>query len=348
MKSLLALFKPAPHLEEIKDETVVNDMYRYWRVRILYSMFVGYSFYYFTRKSFSIAMPGLIESLHYDKAQLGFLASMFSITYAISKFTSGIMSDRSNPRYFMAFGLMMTGVINIFFGLTSSLVVFAIFWGMNGFFQGFGAPPCVRFLTQWYSHSERGSWWSTWSISHNVGAFTIPYIAGPCLSLFGWRYAMFAPGILSILGGLFLINRLRDTPQSLGLPPIEKFRNDYAGVSKQQDQEDDKLTGKQIFVEYILKNKYVWMLAVAYFFVYVVRTGITDWTGVFLWETKGYSKLEAPLFASIFEIGGLCGCLSSGWISDRLFRARRGPVNALYAIAIIVAVFLFWNVPGGI
>lgn len=347
MKSILNLFKPAPFIDEIQNPEVVKEQYRYWRIRILYSMFIGYAFFYFTRKSYSIAMPGLIENLHFDKAQLGILGSVFSITYAISKFTSGVMSDRSNPRYFMALGLMMTGVVNLCFGLSSSIVIFAIFWGMNGWFQGFGAPPCVRFLTCWYSHSERGSWWSTWSISHNVGAFLIPYIAGPALGYFGWRYAMFVPGVLCIFGGLFLVNRLRDTPGSLGLPPIEKFRNDYAGSMQSKTADGKDMTGWQIFMEYILKNKYIWVLAVAYFFVYVVRAGLTDWTNVYLWEAKGYNKVHAPMFASLFEVGGLCGSLCAGWFSDRIFGAKRGPVNALYALGILVSITLFWYVPAG-
>src|SRR5262249_22918029 len=144
--------------------------------------------------------------------------------YGVSKFASGVLSDRANPRYFMAIGLFLTGLLNIFFGFSSSLVVFAIFWGLNGWFQGFGWPPCARFLTHWYSQSERGSWWATWNVSHNVGSFIIPWIAGASLHYFGWRYAMYIPGVICLAGALFLINRLRDTPQSLGLPPVEKFR----------------------------------------------------------------------------------------------------------------------------
>src|ERR1700691_4590187 len=113
------MLQPAPHLPEIKDEEQVRQDYKYWRIRILYSMFIGYAFYYFTRKSFTFAMPGLIESLHFDKGQLGLLGSILYITYGISKFASGVLSDRSNPRYFMAFGLMMTGVFNICFGFSS-------------------------------------------------------------------------------------------------------------------------------------------------------------------------------------------------------------------------------------
>lgn len=348
LSSLLGVFKPDPHIEEVQDQDEVKKKYRYWRFRILYSMFVGYAFYYFTRKSFTFAMPGLIEELGFDKITLGILGSIFSISYGISKFTSGLLSDRSNPRYFMAFGLFMTGVFNIFFGLSSSLLLFAFFWGLNGWFQGFGWPPCARFLTHWYSQSERGSWWSTWNVSHNVGAAVIPLIAGACLQYFGWRYAMFIPGLICILASFFLVNRLRDTPQSLGLPSIEKFRNDYTGTSKAQVEGEKELSTKEIFLDYVLRNKYIWMLAAAYFFVYIVRTGINDWTALFLLENKGYeSRLESNGIVSLFEVGGFFGNLCAGWSSDKIFGAKRGPVNVLFALGTLISITAFWYVPGG-
>lgn len=347
MKSLLSLFQPAPYLPEIEDPEVVKKNYQYWRLRILYSMFIGYAFYYFTRKSFTFAMPGLIENLHFDKGQLGLLGSILYITYGVSKFASGVLSDRSNPRYFMAVGLILTGIFNIFFGLSSTFWMFAIFWGLNGWFQGFGWPPCARFLTHWYSQNERGSWWSTWNVSHNVGAFIIPWIIGACLQYFEWRFAMFVPGFICILGGFFLINRLRDTPQSLGLPPIEKFRNDYGGVSAKEYSSEKELSTKEILVDYVLKNKYIWLLAISYFFVYIVRTGINDWTALFLHEAKGYSQLGANGCVSLFEAGGFFGSLCAGWFSDRLFKARRGPVNVIFAIGMVIAIVLFWMLPEG-
>src|ERR1051325_10075603 len=99
MTALLKIFKPAPHLEEIKDPDVIAKNYHYWRIRILYSMFIGYAFYYFTRKSFIFAQPGIMENLHLTKGQLGYISSVLSITYGLSKFLSGIISDKSNPRY---------------------------------------------------------------------------------------------------------------------------------------------------------------------------------------------------------------------------------------------------------
>jgi len=346
VNTLFTLLQPAPYQPEIKDKNKIKADYKYWRVRILYSMFIGYAFYYFTRKSFTFAMPGMVSELGFDKSQVGILGSILSITYGISKFTSGIVGDRVNPRYMMALGLMLTGICNICFGLSSSIFLFAVFWGLNGWFQGFGWPPCARFLTHWYSHSERGSWWSTWNVSHNVGGFLIFWIAGAALQYFGWRYAMYIPGVLCIFGGFFLINRLRDTPQSLGLPPIEKYRNDYVNA-EEINQQEKPLTTKQLLVDYVLKNPYMWVLAIAYFFVYAVRTGINDWTVFYLVEAKNYSGIGATGCASLFEVGGFFGSLVAGWSSDRLFNARRGPINVLFTFMALLSITLFFLVPEG-
>ncbi len=343
--SILDLFKPSPYKEEIADKEVVKKNYKYWRMRIFIGMYVGYIFYYFSRKSFTFAMPALIQDLGFNKSDLGILGSILSITYGMSKFLSGILADKSNPRYFMAIGLILTGVLNILFGLTSSLLFFAIFWGLNGWFQGWGWPPCARLLTHWYSQKERGTWWGFWNSSHSVGGALIPLLAAFCAEYWGWRYAMYVPGILCIGVGLFVINRLRDTPQSLGLPSIEKFRDDYPSAKHEKEKE---LPMKEILFKYVLTNKYIWLLAISYFFVYIIRTGINDWSVLYLVETKGYSLLTAGACVFWFEIGGVFGSLVAGMASDRIFKGRRGPINVLFSLAVIFAVGALWLSPPGV
>ncbi|NGX35874.1 MAG: hypothetical protein K1000chlam1_00709, partial [Candidatus Anoxychlamydiales bacterium] len=331
--------------KEIKDPKVVKRKYRYWRIRTFYSMYVGYAFFYFSRKSFTLATPAMVAHLGFDKFQIGMLGSILSLTYGISKFISGIMSDRSNPRYFMSIGLILTGIFNIFFGFSSTFLLFAIFWGLNGWFQGWGWPPCGKLLTHWYSQSERGRWWSIWNTSHNVGAFVVALIGAPIVQYFGWRYTMNIPGIACILIGLFLINRLRDTPRSLGLPTIEKYRNDFP--SKKHDKPRYRLTTKEILFKYVLKNKYIWILAISYFFIYIIRQAVNEWTILFLVEQKGASFLVAGSSLIWFEVGGVLGSLAAGWGSDYLFKGRRGPINVIFTIGLLISLYLMWRTPGG-
>ncbi len=341
--SLFNFLKPTPYAEEIKDDEVVKKQYRYWRWRIFLGMYVGYTFYYFTRKSFTFAMPAMMQDLGFDKSDLGILGSVMAITYGMSKFLSGMLSDRANPRYFMAIGLILTGILNILFGLSSSIIFFAIFWGMNGWFQGWGWPPCARLLTHWYSQKERGTWWGFWNTSHGLGGALIPLIAAFCAQYLGWRYALYIPGVTCIAVGLFIINRLRDTPQSLGLPPIEKFRNDYPAVKQTEEKE---ISLKDILFRYVLSNRYIWILAFAYFFVYIIRAAINDWSVLFLVETKGYSLLTAGACVCWFEVGGICGSLTAGWASDKIFQGRRGPINVIFSLGVVAAIAALWLSPG--
>jgi len=343
--SIFKLFKPAPYIDEIKGKKEVAKQYKYWRIRTFYAMYVGYAFYYLTRKSFTFVMPIMIKDLGFSKTQVGILASILSLSYGASKFASGIMSDRSNPRYFMAFGLIITGIFNIFFGMSSSLLFFAIFWGLNGWFQGYGWPPCAKLLTHWYSQSERGRWWSIWNTSHNIGGALIPLIASGIAMRLGWRMAMFSPGILAILGGVFLINRLRDTPRSLGLPEIEKFRKDYPSEKKSKNR-DEKLSTKEILFKFVLNNKYIWCLAISYFFIYIIRTGINDWSILFLVEGNRYSLFKAGTTICWFEVGGFFGSLVAGWSSDYIFKGKRGPVNVIFAFLTLISIFMFWKMTG--
>lgn len=337
--------KPAPAIPEIKDKQIVKSKYKYWRLRIFSGMFLGYIFYYFSRKSLTFAMPALMHDLGFDKGDLGILASILSIAYGASKFVSGIFGDRSNPRYFMGIGLLVTGLMNIFFGFSSSILFFALFWGLNGVFQGWGWPPCARLLTHWYSQNERGTWWGVWNTSHSVGGALIPILAAFCAQAFGWRYALYVPGVLAVIMGLFVIVTLRDTPQSLGLPSIEKFRND--NPPKEKKTKERELSVKEILFEYVLKNKYIWILALSYFFIYIIRTGINDWSVLYLVEKKGYSLLLAGSTVFWFEIGGIFGSLVAGWASDKIFNGKRGPINVLFAVGVIGALAAFWFSPKG-
>ncbi|AHK63727.1 Membrane sensor protein UhpC [Chlamydia avium] len=342
-------FQPPKHIKELDDPELIKKKYKYWRMRIFYSMFVGYIFYYFTRKSFTFAMPTLMADLGFDKAQLGIIGSTLYITYGISKFVSGVMSDQSNPRYFMALGLIITGLTNIFFGMSSSILLLALWWGVNGWFQGWGWPPCARLLTHWYSKSERGTWWSVWSTSHNVGGALIPIFTGLAIGCCGWRGAMFIPGILCIGMGFVLINRLRDTPQSLGLPAIERYRKEYESQKHQkttadilEEEAEKELSTREILFTYVLTNKWIWLLSVASFFIYVVRMAVNDWSALFLIETKHYVAVTANFCVSLFEVGGLFGMLIAGWLSDKISKGERGPMNVIFSLGLLFSILLMW------
>ncbi|EEQ5384375.1 MFS transporter [Escherichia coli] len=201
---MLPFLKAPADAPLMTDKYEIDARYRYWRRHILLTIWLGYALFYFTRKSFNAAVPEILANGVLSRSDIGLLATLFYITYGVSKFVSGIVSDRSNARYFMGIGLIATGIINILFGFSTSLWAFAVLWVLNAFFQGWGSPVCARLLTAWYSRTERGGWWALWNTAHNVGGALIPIVMAAAALHYGWRAGMMIAGCMAIVVGIFL------------------------------------------------------------------------------------------------------------------------------------------------
>jgi OPA family glycerol-3-phosphate transporter-like MFS transporter len=196
-----------------------------------------------------------------------------------------------------------------------------------------GWAPCGRSLGHWYSLGERGTKFAFWNVAQNLGGGLTGLVVAYCTSLFGWRSAFYVPGILAIVCAIYLLVRLRDTPQSVGLPPIEEHRNDYpAGDQKDAEVE---LGTRDLLVNYILKNKYVWLFAGANFFVYIARYSMLDWGPTYLKEVKHASLGEGGVSTAALEFSAIFSSIAVGWLSDKL--GRRGMISLLCMIPVFLA-----------
>lgn len=341
LASVFATLRPAPAGAPVTDAREVDSLYCLWRSRTLYACFIGYAVFYFCRRNLPLALPAMASELGYSKAALGVIESSGHVAYGIGKFANGVMADRTNPRYFMALGLVLTAIANIVFGLNSSLLLLALIWGANGWFQSMGFPPGARLLSHWFSPKEHGWIWGIYGCSHQVGTAIVSVAAG-YLVMLGWRNSFYAPAAVALLVSLFLFNRLRDVPSSMGLPPVEQYRKDVTDARALQAIEKP-LTAKEALWGYVLNNKLIWFVAFGNFFLYIARYGVNTWLPTFLSEERGMSIAAAGWLSAVFEAGGVLGMLGAGWISDRLFDARRGPIMALFMGALTVAMFGFWR-----
>lgn len=367
IRRILEPFKPLQNAETmITDENEIKREYRYWRIRMMYSTFIGYAVFYFVRQNMSIAIPLIEKNLGITKSSLGLFLTLHKLLYGLSKFINGMIGDRANPRYFMALGLMLSAAMNILFGFSTAIITMGIFWMLNGWFQGMGFPPCARTLSYWFSTGERGTKWAIWNSSHQIGASLILILAGylsfqkmginipvPALlsgskmitvSLSGWQLCFIVPALISIAIALFLINRLRDTPGSLGLPPVEEYMQEEK-TSKMIDHEFDGKEFKKFLIRNVFSNKYIWLICFANFFVYILRYGFLDWAPSCLSEMKGLPLIHCGWITAGFEIFGLVGSFIAGWLTDKFFKCRRAPVCVFFMLASAVLIVIFLKLP---
>jgi OPA family glycerol-3-phosphate transporter-like MFS transporter len=339
---LFRFFRPAPPIPRLPEDQI-DHRYKVLRAQILESTFIGYTIFYFVRNNFPIVSKEIGESLSYSKDQLGDILALHAIAYGLGKFLMGSLSDRSNPRVFMPVGLVLSAGLNFCFGWSDSFAINLSIWVLNGLVQGMGWPPCGRSLGHWYSVKERGSVFAVWNIAHNVGGGLIAFIAAYAATYYGWRYAFYIPGIISLFTAVYLFWRLRDTPQSEGLPPVEEYKNDYpeSGVTHEEE-----IPLFQLIFHHVLLNKYIWIFAIANLFVYTVRYSIIDWAPYYLKEIKGADLAGGGYSTVVYEFAGIASTLMIGWISDKV-GGRRGMVSLLCLIPILFALVGIMMTPAG-
>ncbi|KZE74896.1 glycerol-3-phosphate transporter [Paenibacillus elgii] len=350
------LFKPAPPIDRLPNEKIDSE-YKKLRLQVFLGIFIGYAAYYLLRKNFSLAMPYLTAQ-GFSKAELGFALSAISISYGISKFVMATISDRSNAKMFLPAGLVLSAIVSLLMGVvpffTSSVAIMFIMLFLNGWFQGMGWPPSGRVLVHWFSLNERGNKTAIWNVAHNVGGGVMAPLAVAGVAIFagmsgfsqsGYEGVFILPALVAIVFAVVSYFLIRDTPQSVGLPSIEEYRNDYPSATKKTFETE--LSTKEILFKYVLNNKWVWAIAFANIFVYFVRYGVLDWAPTYLSEEKGFNMNKSSWAYFLYEWAGIPGTLLCGWISDKMFKGRRGPAGVVFMIGVLIAVLVYWFNPPG-
>ena len=311
--------------------------FKYWQRRTIIASMIGYALFYFVRKNLSVAMPGMQDDLGITKADLGLFLTLHGLIYGISKFANGFIGDRVNARYFMVTGLVLSAICNIVFGFSTAVLVFGIVWMLNGWFQGMGFPPCARLLTHWVPPTELATKMSVWNTSHSIGAGIVVIFCGYIVSM-GWRWCFFLPSAVVLIGAVFVWFALRDTPRSVGLPEI-RMPDEKADTGK-----DDKAAFKQVVRRKVFGNPYIWIIAIANFFVYTVRYAVLDWGPTLLSEWKHVTIEHAGWMVAAFEISGILGMLAAGWVTDHIFGGR-GPRTCVMCMTFAtIFIGLFWMI----
>ena len=325
--------------------------YKRLRRQVFVGIFIGYAAYYLVRNNLALAIPDILrEHPEYSKAQLGAALTGLSLAYGVSKFLMGSVSDRSNPRYFLPMGLLLSCGIMFAMGtakgIYNSLGLLIALQTVNGWVQGMGWPPCGKTMVHWFSTNERGLVVSTWNVSHNVGGALVANLALLGVTLTNdWGAKFYFNAIIAAVLAVVVALLMRDTPQSCGLPPVEAFRNDYR--ADYTEDHERTFTYREIFFEHVLTNRYLWAIAVANAFVYFVRYGVVNWIPTYLETAKGFSFQQSSLGWSLYEYAAIPGTIACGWMSDRVFKGRRAPATILFMALTLVAVVVYWlNIRG--
>ena len=318
-------------------KTDIDAQYRRHRVRVMLAITLGYGFIYTCRLGLSIVKKPLIDGGVFTVDELGMIGSALFYGYAFGKFFNGFMADHFRPRLFFSLSILISAIINLMMGWSTLVWVSVVLWALNGWFQGMAAPAAVVTVTNWFSLGERGRRYGVWNASHSIGEGLTFYVIAAIVASYGWQYGFIAPGILCIAVAAWVYTFLQNAPQTIGLPEIHDWKGE-------QREKKSALSTWQTQCQ-VFGIRAMWIVAISSGLMYVTRYAINSWGVLYLQEIRGYTLLEAGFFLSVNTMAGIVGSIAFGYISDRVFDARRPPANLIFAIVEVIALLVIFYGP---
>ena len=340
MIGALRFFAPNADAARITDPQQVDRLYRRNRFRVMVAITLGYGLIYTCRLALGVVKKPLIDSGIFTPADLGLIGSALFYTYAIGKLGNGFLADHANTRRFLAVSFLLTALCNVAMGFSTTVLAAALIWGLNGWFQSFGAPGGVVAMTAWFSNSERGRAYGIWSTAHSIGEGLTFFVVGALVAALGWRWGFWGPGLIGIVTAIGVYAWLQDRPSTLGLPPVNEWKNDHYSESAKDSARS--VLALQLSV---LKLPAIWILALASATTYVTRYALNSWGILYLQEARGYSLTEAGSMLMLSTLAGIAGAIGYGFASDKLFGARRPPANLLFGIIELIGLGIIFFGP---
>ncbi|MBQ2620348.1 MAG: MFS transporter [Thermoguttaceae bacterium] len=307
---------------------------------IIFSMIV-YMFFYVTRKNLSMAQVEMFEDGVITKYAIGIILTVHGLLYGVSRFVNGFWADRLNGRIFMAIGLALTALMNFLFGCTSLTILFGIFWVINGWTLGMGFPACAKMLTHWIHPKELATKMAIWNTSHSFGAVLALGLCSLILGPLGlnWRWCFWVPAALAAAATVFCFFCVKDSPTEAGVPELEI----EAAATHKPSSEITTADRRRL----VFGNRVIWLVALANFFVYIVRFGFLDWGPTFLKQFKGIPVSKGGLMIIAFELAAVVGTIFAGWITDKAFKGRGVRTCVICMLCAALFSFGFWMLPNG-
>lgn len=349
--SLYSFYRISKPSENPVPENEVGSRYRQCRNQTFWGVTIAYSLYYVCRMSLSVIKQPLIDEGILSAGELGIIGSLLLFVYAVGKFMNGFIADYCNIRRFMATGLLISAVVNLILGLIGVInglaaiptmvifLFFALLWGLNGWAQSMGAPPGVISLSRWFPQAKRGTFYSIFSSSPYLGEFLSFIFTGLIVGAIGWKWGFIIASIAGLAGVLIVLFFVTDTPESVGLPPIQQ-------ISGEKIKEVDRKPTKEL-QKMIVRHPGIWVIALSSAFIYITKYAIAGWGVLFLQKERAFSIEQATQIIAFSAIFGILGTVMAGWLSDMVFKGDRMKPVILSGTIGFLSLGLFLFTEGG-
>lgn len=281
---------------------------RRWILFAAVSVLFGLSMFY--RSAIAVLTTDLMRDVPMDMGALGLVSAAFFYTYALFQIPGGILLDRFSPSKVMAafYFSALAGVI--LFSNADSPGVMVLGRLLMGAGMACGFIGALKIISLQFPPDR----FATLSgVVVSVGNMGIVFATTPLVLWaqgLGWRATFLLVGLFHLAVTLTFVLAFRDrrgSGRDVPAPAGAEWRDQLGGL------------------RLILRDRQAWLISWSAFIRYGILAAVQGlWAGPYLMDVMGYSPVTAGNLLFLLTLGVVIGNPVSGFLSDRVFRKRKG------------------------
>lgn len=291
---------------------------------------IAYASVYLLRKPLGVIKSDMQNELSFTKSQLGLFDTALLLPYALVQTFFGQIGDKFGARKTFGICLVLAGISMITFGAWSSFNILCLLLFFNGAFQSLCWATVNKGLGAWVSDEQRNTIFGYFGTCPLFGGIIGTAVAVHLQENYGWRQAHYIPSLITmVMGGLVLF--LFKSPKELNTEIPGKESN------LMSSKETKALNMREIWNIPMVPE-----VAITVFCLKAVRYCMYMWLPMYLLQHLKYSKANAGMFSTMFEVGGIAGSATIGYCLNKFFNNKSllGSTVGTFLSAIALIIFM--------
>ena len=316
------------------------------RYFMVLGMFLLAVLLYVDRACISSSKASIVAELGLTDKQMGWIFSIFALSYALFQLPSGILSDRFGPRLILSGVVTFWSIFTALTGLARGFISMLAYRFLFGAGEAGAYPGCARAVYSWIPMSERGAVQGVTFSGGRFGlAFALPVVAW-MVSRFGWRTCFLVLGLIGIAWAVFWYFWFRNTPETH--PRISAAEKDHICRTRQEASatasDEPRLTAGRLF-----GSGTVWLLMWQYFCCNFTFFFCLSWLFPYFQSRFKLEMAQTGFYVMLPPLAGAFGNWAAGGLIDWIYRrgrwnlSRQAPAIAGLALSaggLIASVFM--------
>ncbi|MGE0822793.1 MAG: MFS transporter [Candidatus Binatia bacterium] len=316
------------------------------RLLIMSVIWLAAFFLILDRVNISLAAPRIMDELHFDGTQMGFILSIYYWGYLLGHFSSGLVSDRIRLRSVTSWLMLSWSLLTALTGACVTLWHFSIVRLLFGITEGATANLHHKLQNNWLLPAERGRAYGIFIGFAYLGvSFGLPLV-GWIINLWDWRMMFVIVGAMTLFMLALFAIVVRDHPHEhpwVTEHEKEEVRQALAQARASLGSHDETITALSLRQRFAQLSRITafWLLSISAFFGIGVYFTAMSWFPGYLVKERGFTIMNSGMYLIIPYLAAFAGMYIGGGVGDRFgYRSLISLVTALLTLPALIGMAL--------